>query len=93
MQPCGSAPRAKRLLNHTLPGQELLRAFRPEKSLTMLRSDSESGYAIQDMMIAETTKGKTLLYMQLSDAPPHSSYVLLPRFRHLHPTLTRAEKK
>ncbi len=90
--PAEPTPEQRELLNHTLPEQELLRVFRPEKSLTMLRSDSESGYAIQDMMIAETTKGKTLLYMQLSDAPPHSSYVLLPRFRHLYPTLTRAEE-
>ena len=84
-------PEQSELLNRALPGQELLRVFCPERPLTMLRGNSESGYSVQDMLIAETTQGKTLLYMQLSDAPPHSSYVLLPRFRHLHPTLTRAE--
>lgn len=82
----------RKLLNQAASGQELRRVFCPEKPLTMLRADSESGYEIQDMLIAETTGGMTLLYMRLKDAPPHSSRVLLPRFRHLHPTLTQAEK-
>ena len=49
--PAEPTPEQRELLNRMLPGQELLRVFCPEQPLTMLRADSESGYAIQDMLL------------------------------------------
>lgn len=90
--PAEPTPEQRELLNPAVPEQQWQRVFKPEKPLTMLRGNSESGYAIEDMLIAETTEGRGLLYLQLRETPPHSGCVMPPRFRDLHATMTRGQE-
>ncbi len=73
-------PQQHRLLQSVAPGSGFGRCHRLKAPLDWLTSNAESGYDVQDMLLAELQDGNALLYLRLNDSPQYGRSCIPPRF-------------
>lgn len=74
------------LLQSVAPGSGFRRCHRLKAPLDWLTSNAESGYDVQDMLLAELQDGNALLYLLLNDSPQYGGRLCIP------PRFDREEK-
>ena len=73
-------PQHRQLLHSVAPDSSFRRCYRLDTPMDWLSSSAESGYDVQDILVAELQDGHALLYLLLNDSPQYGRLCLPPRF-------------